>query len=201
MKKEFNHIYLDMHSDRCIHKSKEDNILNNYCELNPERVILFIKNQFIMLSYHGCLHHTHSLRYDFIKGIIEAIIKKSNTYELYEVNKSVQVNKELKEFRLRNKPLRKYIQEVNFIYTGFHKEYAITTKTKFIESFCDQNIIDKNFKIAREYLKNNNYEYLLEDLQKLYVNNKYSDYVEELEVIKTTEHLIKSLNKTIKNEK
>lgn len=187
--------FIDTHSSSCPCSKGEQKGFFNYCNLNPERFLFFLGNQFFLITYHSCLSYD---KYDFKKFLIEQVCEKYKIIERWTVNKGVNVNEDLKDFRIRNKELKKYIQQVNYLYydaTG--REYAITTLTNYIEAICDQDLILDNYKKAREILKKKEYEWLINQLEKLLCANRL--YItDETEYFKTTEHLIKSIKKLTK---
>ena len=69
-------------------------------ELNPERFLFFLGNQFFLITYHSCLSHD---KYDFKKSLIEQLIGKYKIFERWNVNRGVNTEKDLKDFRIRNK--------------------------------------------------------------------------------------------------
>ena len=193
--------YLDLHDETCSchpdNKNKNKHHLSDFCEYNPERFLFFLGNRFGLITYHRCLsRYDH---YDFKKFLIEKVITNSKVFEKWEVNRGVSVASELRNFRLKNKELRKYIQQVNYIYSNASgKEYAITTKTDYLDTICNQDELDKNFKKAEAFLKSKEYDWLLPKLKALYNANTFVRSWDDLEVFKTTEHLIKSINQLTK---
>lgn len=183
--------YLDSHSTIC--KVQPEKYFQ-WCDQRPERILLFLDNRFFIVSYHSCLAHD---KYDFIKTIIESAITNNKIYEKYEVNRGVSVSDDLKEWRLRNTPLRKYVQQVNYLYSdNAGKSYAITTKVKYIDAICDQEAIRKNF-IDAELFIQNKYPWMKKQLEELYVANLLSDDY-EVSHIKAIDHLIDSINQLTK---
>lgn len=178
--------YLDMHSWWC----KTDHYHNDCCT-NPERIILFIKNDFYLIAYHKCVAPD---KITFIQDLLELIIKKYKIYDIYDIYRGWEVEKGFREFRIRNQNLRKYVLEVNYHYSNAaKKEYVIATKTKLIDAICNVELQYNNYKIAKEYLEKNNYYFLLNDLEKLSNLNTY--YLSDYECHKTIEHLIEAINK------
>ena len=187
--------YIDLHSDLCPCSKGEQTGWDKYCELNPERFLFFLGNQFFLITYHSCLSHD---KYDFKKSLIEQLIGKYKIFERWNVNRGVNTEKDLKDFRIRNKELKKYVQQVNYLYyDASGREYAITTLTNYIESICNQDLINDNYKKAKEVLEKKGYDWLINELKGLLMANKL--YItDETEYFKTTEHLIKSINKLTK---
>ncbi len=185
---------LDIHSERCTEFALESDI-HRFCEMNPERLLIFAGNQFFLLTYYRCTSVTYD-RYDFIRELISEAIGKFKILELYEVRKSVDISKELKNFRMHNKQLRQYIEQVNFIYRSSSTEYAITTYTKYIDVICDRDIIIENYKKAKTFLEKKEYHYLINQLDKLLQVNDPIVY-DDTEIFKTTEFLIKKIKSLI----
>lgn len=191
------HFYLDEHRWFCDTKINNGSIRKSYCELNPEHFLFFVGNEFILITYHKCMEGGDG--YNFKKELIEQVIEKFKIFPRYEVNRGVDVEKNLKNFRLRNIPLRKFIKQVNFIYSdATGKEYAITTLIEYLDSICNEDAIRKNYKEATEYLSNYKYDSLLDELYSLYSANSFGNINDAAECHKTTEHIIKSIRQLIK---
>jgi hypothetical protein len=164
------------------------------CSHNPERFLFFLGNQFFLITYYRCLQ----LDYEFKRHLVEKCCKDTEIFPKYEVNKSVDVCKELKNFRIKNQALRKKIEQVNYLYTNAAgKEYAITTSTDYFDHICDQDIIDKNYKIAKEFLESKNYNYLINQLEDLYKENVVY-ILDRQEIFKSIDHIINSINQLTK---
>lgn len=163
--------------------------------MHPTEFLFFAGDNFFLITYHYCMEYGD--RYEFKKEIIEKVLDKYKILELYEVNRGIDVENDLKKFRIKNNPLRKYIQQVNFIYfSGNKKVYAITTKTKYLDSICNQENLYKNYLAAKEFLINSEREYLLNDLDNLFKHNViYTGNIAEH--FKTIDHLVKSINQQI----
>lgn len=185
--------FLEEHTTLC--KNNTSIYGQKFCNHNPERFLFFVGNKFVLVTYHRCMEFGD--RYDFKKFIIESVIKNSKIFELYKVERSVNVNQELKDFRIKNKSLRKHIQQVNFMYAdNSGKSYAITTKTPFIDWICNQQEIDNNFKDAKDYLIEKEYKWLIPELDDLYKYN-YVYNCDDVEMSKTIDALVKSIHQLI----
>lgn len=189
--------FLDQHSASCPCRNGSPDGWLKFCELNPERFLFFAGNQFFLVTYYACLDQRFENKYDFKVDLIKQVIGGYKLMERWEVNRSVNVEGELKRFRIKNQSLRKHIQQVNYIYSdNAHRHFAITTKTDFIECLCDQDIIDENYLLAKKMLEKKEYPWLIDELTILYNMNRV--YVEKAEYFKTIDHLVKSINKQIK---
>lgn len=188
--------YIDLHSQFCpCGKNKELQWYETYCELNPERFLFFVGTKFILVTYHKCLQ---SDEYDFKKDLINSCIENNKILERWEINRGVNIEKDLKDFRIRNQSLRKYIEQVNYLYSDICGEkYGITTRTKYLDAICNQEEIDKNYLEAKEFIMKSKYEWLLEQLTELYNINRVWD-ANETEYHKTIEHLVQSINQLTK---
>lgn len=184
----FKEHYIDTHNEKCD---------SDWCNHNAERFLFYLKGKFILVTYHHCLSQYED-KYDFKLKIINTIIKNNKVFPSYEVNKSVDVEKDLKDFRIRNKQLRNTIKEVNYLYySNNRKEYAITTTIKYIDSICLQEDIDESYNEAKKYLTDQQYNWLLDSLENLYYSNKVYN-VNNVEIHNTIDHLIKTINQITK---
>jgi hypothetical protein len=137
-------------------------------------------------------------QYAFKKDLIDRVIVDNKVFNYFELDRGVDVENTLKNFRIRNRTLKKYIQQVNFIYYDNAKKiYAITTKTKFLDAIFNQDEIDKNYKLAKDFLLKNEYNWLLNQLDLLYYNNQiYNE--SSAEYCKSVDHIIKKINQLTK---
>lgn len=187
--------YLDIHSDYCEARSRSG---IKFCDTYPERFLFFVGNRFVLVAYNSCMGRGNE--YEFKRSIVEAAIGQNKIFDLYEVNRSVRVGEELRDFRIRNRNLRKYIQQVNYIYSdNSTRLYAITTKAKYLDAICNQGEIDNNYKEARLFLTNSEYEWMLPKLEQLYFYNHLHLYQEDVvEIHRTIEHLTHTINQLTK---
>jgi hypothetical protein len=169
-----------------------------YCELNPERFLFFVKNNFILITYYGCMHNGG--KYYWKKELVEAVIKNSKAYSLSFVSTGVNLERDLRNFRLHNESLKKHYQEVNFIYSdNAGKRYAITNKVDYLEFIANQSELEGNYQMAKEFLSEKRYKWLLPQLDELMqYNSVYGDSTAE--EFKTVDYLIKSIHNLIKSK-
>lgn len=188
-------LYLDEHSHLC-HSKDESNYFGQFCKLNPERFLFFLGSDFYLITYHKCLSSAGN--YEFKKYLIETLCEKHKIYEKYQVYMSVNTEKELKDFRIRNKELRKYIYQVNYLYyNGAGKEYAIATLTNYKKRlFEDNDIIEDNYQKAKDYLEKKEYHWMLPQLKNLYYANNIRMY-DKAEIFKAKAHLIKRIKDSL----
>ena len=190
-------LYLDTHAFHCPCNSNEvEEKLINFCSINPERFLFFLGTKFYIITYNPCIEFGD--KYNLKKNLIDKIIKDNKIFDLYEVNRGVDLQKDLINFRIRNKSLRKYIEQVNFIYEdNRRKKYAITTRTRYLDSICNNEEIEENYKIAKQMLIDNEYNWLLNSLDELYYANKiYNEPIAEYH--KSIEHIINTITKLTK---
>lgn len=163
--------FIDNHSELC--KQLDSKHGFGYCELNPERFLFFLGTKFILITYYDCIAYVSEGKYGFKEKLIKKVIDDNKIFEYYEVNRSVDLERDLKNFRIRHKALKKYIEQVNFIYRDMvGKKYAITTRIKYLDSICNQDEIKNNYEAAKIFLTENNYDWLLESLDELYYANR-----------------------------
>lgn len=185
--------YLDSHSFICKHQHE---LGRRYCEQNPENFLIFVKNKFVLIDYHCCLNSGDHIEWK--RKLVESLIKQSKIFETFELSKSVNLKEELKEFRIRNRSLRKWIYQVHYLYGGNGcnggKHYCIASKVKYMDAVCDAEEIKNNYVEAREYLINNDKKYLLDELKNLYLENPVWN-IDDVEICKTVDHIVESINK------
>lgn len=186
--------YLDTHTDSCVGQQKNENRYGIICESNPERLLFFVGTQFIIITYNRCISQYYD-EFEFKQILIKKVIGEIKVFPIWEVNRSVNIANDLKEFRIRNRRLKKHIQQVNYLYQN--NRYAITTKVKYIDTICDQDEINQNYQKAKEFLIKNEYHWLLADLEQLLKANKvyggdYADYHSSID------SLVTSINKLTK---
>lgn len=188
--------FIDTHSSLCPCSSSNAKGWELYCSMNPERFLFFAGTKFFIVTYHNCI--TFGDKYGFKKNIIDNAITQSKVFESWLVNISVDLNKDLVDFRIRNKNLRKYIQQVNYIYKdNAGKKYAITTKTNYLDSICNQEEIRGNYEKTKDFIIKNNYDWMLCKLDELYIHNIIRE-ANPIEIHKTIDSVIKSINQLTK---
>jgi len=185
------HIHLDTHSDRC-HRNRL------FCEHSPNYGLFCIKSNYFLISWHMCIAQEND--YDFKKSIVDSILRKSKVVQTYEVNRGVNVNKELKAFIRQQAPLRKHAQEANHIYAdNANKQYAITTCAPFVELLGDAKTMYKEFSEAKDWLTKHGYEHLHYELQTLHTINSMWYTYDQAIISKTVDELVKQIHKYANN--
>lgn len=178
--------YIDYHHPAC----SKNSFNHRDCVINPERTLIYLKNEFYLITYHTCAFYD---KIGTAKKIIETLVKNMKLFETYDIYRGYEVERDIREFRIRNKNLRKKVLEVNYIYANCtRKEWAIGTEVDFFDALCNNDLIDSNYDKASKYLEDNQYDWLQKDLKKLWIANSY--YLSEYESYKTIDHLIKSIN-------
>jgi len=188
--------FLDAHANWC--KPQQDSFYNQpheFCKENPDRFLFTIKNKYYLVTYYKCLSHNNI---GFKEEIIKTILEKYSIYEKYEVNRTVSIDTDLKNFRKYNQTLRKYVEEVNYIYcNAAKKKFAITTTVNYIDHICSNYEREESYEEAKAYLIKNEFEFLLPDLEELHSTNNMGDY-DYAERFETIDHLIGAINQEIK---
>ena len=169
----------------------------NLLDLLMKRFLFFAGNDFHLITYFCCLNNSN--KYQFRIGIIEHLVKNIQKLNIYEIKKIRDPFKVLKDFRIKNKSLKKVIYQVNFTYP---QNCGVVSKIDFLDAFFNQEKLTENYNKAKEYLINNEYEYLLDELDTLYKHNKmyfYNSDELEYETCKTIDAVIKQINKQLNN--
>ncbi len=178
------------------HGYKVDGYMANF--ILPTRSFLFYHNyDFWLITHNGELDSLDA-KSDLIREISKGKIYIEDAYVIYNNNGRVPFDQALKEERLRGLNLRRYVREVNYSYYAGHRQFVITTNTKYIERCVRADIIKENYEKSKIYLKSNGYSCLMKELDNLYKLNEVISYPFNLEyqLIKNIETLIKK----IKNE-
>lgn len=167
----------------------------NYCEFNPERFLFFLNNDFHIITYYGCVEYSNI---DFKLYLINKVIKDNKVFEWFDVEKSWDFSKKLKDFRIRNQPLKKWHTNVNYIYfDNAKKKYAIVTRMPFFDALINQDLLDSNYLKAKNKIQELGYIWLISSLDDLYLSNSISGNY-EIDHVKTVDHLIQQINKLTK---
>lgn len=189
--------FLDKHHERCLSSNQHHSLgLHETCKSNPQRFIFTIKNKYYLVTYYPCITINHI---DFKEEVVKTVLEKYNIYEKYEVNRSVSIDTDLKNFRKYNQTLRKYVEEVNYIYcNATKKKFAITTTVDYIDHICSNYVREDSYEEAKAFLIKNEFEFLIPNLEELYWTNNMGDY-DFAERFETIDHLIKTINQEIKS--
>jgi hypothetical protein len=165
---------------------------DNSLVCNTRIFILFSNNDFYFITIPTC-----KIRLNENDVILEIVSKLFNNYKVtenYEINKSINVDLELKKNRLKN-VYKKSIQQVNFLY-GSGNKYAITTNTPFFERYFNNQLIEDNYIRAKQYLIKKDMEFKLKDLDNLYNANHIKFYNEsEIEICRGIDEIVNKINK------
>ena len=191
-------IILDVHSTYCEIQTKQEQNKKNewadYCIRTPKKVLFMAGNQFYFVTYFTCMEQGAKL--DFIQDIIKQCLGSTKIFERYAVERT-NVNDDLKEFRIRGKVLKKYIEQINYLYQNADgREYAITTKANYMEAIVNDDLLKENYEIAKKFFEGKNDKYFLEELKDLYLANCL--WVDDIEVIKSVDNLIDKINNNLK---
>lgn len=189
-------IVIDAHSTYCEIQSKkaEGDELFCRCENYPETFLFLIGLEFYLITYNSCLHFGN--RIQFIEDIVKTCLGKTKVFERYEVNRH-KINDDLKEYRLRGTVLKKYIEQINYLYQDASgREYAITTKADYIEAIVNNDALKESYLKSKKHLETRGLNYHIEELTRLYTANIIQ--VEEIEVVKSVASLIDKINNYLK---
>jgi len=189
-------IVVDVHSELCtmhIEHTGEFESINCWCDHNPIIVIFYIKNKFYLIKYFRCLESGD--KYGLYQNWIGQILGKTKIIEHYLIDRYTLDERLIESIKF-SRQIKRTLQQVNHVYyNAAGKEFAITTKMNFINELT--NDITAEYKNAIEYLKENDYDYLIPELSKLYEANNI--YVNDVTICKTVDYFIETIKKQIKN--
>lgn len=193
------HYFLNQHSHDCvdIETDKDDwfsswgSCQHSMCKASPNHFLFLLDNEFHLVSYFGCLAKYSDL--DFRESLLRnyPTSKKID----YKFERSYHVTDKMKAFRLRGKQLDTTLDEVVYIYhDNAGRSYGITRTVDASEILSDE--ILKDLEKTKGYLTKNGYDFLIREAERLAEENCYT--FDEVETIKTTEHLIKLITQKTK---
>jgi hypothetical protein len=192
------HYILDNHTNACInmHERLKENPkwmpFSSYCQMETDDLLFFLGNDFYLVTFYKCNYRKDN-RLNYKYDLITKIIDNNKIFDFYKIYKDYDVNTTLRNFRIRGKSLKKYVQNIHYIYQeGYHKKYCITSQANYIDKICDNDIIIDNYYKAKKYLIEIGLESLIYQLDELYSANTY--YVDNAQIVLTTDHLIKLIN-------
>jgi len=167
---------------------------NRICELNRERIIMYIGGRFFYITYPPCIcGYGHHL--DFKKAIIEKLMGLYIDAPCHYTYRD-EINNELRSFRRHGVAMRKFYHQHNFIYTNATgKLFAIQTEIEFMDALADQELLKERYLEAKVFLEEENPNLIFE-LDELYKYNKIE--ISDYEIHKSVDSLITSINKIIK---
>lgn len=193
------HIHFDYHSSLCSENPREFSLSQReYCEMNKQEVVIFIKNQFVLITYNKCVANHE---YEFIQEISNTIHKNSKTKDLLRVERSVNINEDFRRNRLRGVQFKNYSEEVHYIYYSASRAYAITSKMKYLDYFTNRLDFREKYNAFIEYISDEKncveqVEYLKNCAEKLYRENFIIEPT-KLETYRTVNNLITNLKKQL----
>jgi hypothetical protein len=136
---------------------------------------------------------------DMKLNVINSVLKNSNVKKYY-TQKSVHLDTHFKEVRLRNIELNIKLEHINFVYQdNARKKYCITTQIPLLDAMQNDELIISNAEKMIESLKGTSFECQIENVKQLRDYNLRQTSVSKIEFIKTTDHLIRDINKKIRN--
>lgn len=196
-------ILLTQHADNCSSRKVIKNSWDCFCENNPEHFLFFYNNQFKLVTYFSCISQ-YCPHLSFKEDIIKACLDKYKVYNPYEVGRW-HISEHLIEVRNRGASLKKWIEEINYLYEdNAGKEYAITTKTDFHICCYNQEERDDNYIKAKKYLEDNysNHKNLFNQLDALYkINISPIQYMNERDIATTIDQLKTVIKQKLKPKK
>lgn len=170
--------------------------LNLMCERMPEKMLFYHNNDFYLIIFNSCMTND---KYGFLVDILkDSFVSKEKKY--VHVSKSNVYDKIYKQLKDEKRNLKNLFTEVNFIYSdNAAKMYCIESVVPFENIDFDNEILRKNYQDSKNEIieKHENCKFLLNELEKLFYANCIP-LVKETFVIKTTEELIKQINKLSK---
>lgn len=168
-----------------------------HCDLRPTQFLFYFLGDFHLVTYFRCME-----KYDHLgakEDMVGWVVKQSkHIYEYHGyVNRGRYAEKELKEFRLYQKALKKYWREVNYVYSdNAGKEFCIYTTIPFVDAIHDRMDWYKKMREVEAELKELDEPYLINQFDALCVAN-YQCAVNDTELVKSIDTLRMQISKQL----
>jgi hypothetical protein len=173
-----------------------DERMHSYSFCSSWQQVFYFNGEFVFIEMPSCNWTNHSLS-SFEK--IEIMLENSKHKWVLDVNRSISMNTEFKNYRIRGARLKKWVDEVNFLYyDNAGRRYAVTTKIKFTEDLINQSKLEEEYKKAKDFLKEGAFSFsrFSESIDDIYKENKM--YISPHEEYLTLNHLRLELNRKYK---
>jgi hypothetical protein len=187
------HVVFDEHSI-CCPRHKETELTTWRCA--TKTILFFINKEFYLTTMYNCYFSLDFL-HEILAHIAKNKIKKDK--EIYDLKRGVKLNS-LKNFENLSKIIH---TEVCYVYGNCALDFCFSVDYKYLEYNHTNEQLGEKYNIAKKYIEeklktNSNIEkeILLNELWKLYFLN-LNECNDEIVVVKTTENLIKEINKEI----
>jgi hypothetical protein len=159
-----------------------------------ESFLFFMDNDFHLVSFYSC-HQGYTNHIDFKETLLKSFYESKKLH--YDVRRGYELDKEMKDHRLRGANLNLEVDEILYKYSNAAARPYCMCRTKDFSEF-DNELIQANLKETIEYFEKNGYRHYIEQAKDLASINTF--YVDTVEHFKTIDHVIKSINKQIKSK-
>jgi hypothetical protein len=180
---------------------------SHFCEgVNPQqgwhtrchntKFIFLAFNKYFIVHYPQCWDYDHL---DMKQMIIESVCGKVRTKQNWNFRRSIHLDKKFTDFRRRQLELNEKIDYIHFTYfDNAYRKYGITSKVDLMDRVFNDDELKNNTIKAKEYvLSREDLKHFKEDIEDLASEN-YIGYVDTVNVIKTTDELIKQIKQLTK---
>lgn len=183
------------------------NCNSDWCGLNMDHFIFYHNFEFYLISSNSCMMiNDLDQKEDIITSCIKRIYR-TDKYEHYQKGGRMELSESLKGFRLRNLNMKRKTFEVNFIYFYIQnqEQKCLSSIITYLDLVKGQEKLDFNYEKAKEYLKKEKLEFLIDGisgLDNLYDNNQIwcRDGKVDYEVVKTIDEISKRVRGKIKQK-
>jgi hypothetical protein len=187
-------IVVKEHHENC--NLKGDEKMHPYTICSTWQQVFYFNGEFVFIEMPRC-NWSGSLMSDFEK--IEIMLENSKHKWILDVGRSANMDREFKNYRIRGTRLKKWVDEVNFLYyDNAGRQYAVTTKIKFTEDLVNQAKLEEEYKKAKDFLEEGAFSssWFSESVDDIYKENKM--YISPFEEYQTLKHLRLELNRKYK---
>jgi hypothetical protein len=188
------HWILKEHTNECIcesekyAKSEHYKYFARHCDLNNENILFYHAGDFYLLTLKNCwIGHC---RYENINNILNQIGLKTKLK--VEFNRDYNLDERLRKARLQGIVTDDGVIEINYLYKGVGKIHAITSVISIADAISTHKNYRENYTKMKNYLNENGFDFLNDELKQLY-NNNWLIVPDEKEIIKSEEKSLEEI--------
>lgn len=168
-----------------------------HCEIRPTQFMFYFLGDFHLVTYFYCMEKYDHLgaKEDMVGWVVKQSKHKNGYY--FDINRGRYAEKELRQFRLHQKALKKYWKEVNYVYSdNAGKEFCIYTTIPFMDAIHDSMDWYKSRRDVESELMEMDNNYLIDQFKTLCRAN-YQCAVNDTELVKSIDTLRTQISKQL----
>jgi len=193
------HYVIEEHSSMCTEEKNQDYWGTMYSKRDfctPTHILLFIRNNFIIISYHECLfpRGLETIE-DFIKHVLGGKFINAKNYSIDKHESDI-----LKQIRREGIDYKTKVYEIHHVYLYQMKEKYLVSESSYVDILLNNEEVKNDYLKLIDYIKNKKeLSHLKQEADALRnLNTVYSD-TSEIDYLRTVTELSKLITKKCKN--